>query len=119
MDNYSRPSTLSQTTILQVAIAAPLHRLFDYLPPTAEAPSGLEPGMRLKVPFGRGFRVGILVSIAEHSDIPLARLKRVANVLDASPVINAELLGLLRWASDYYRHPIGEVCHAALPKKNT
>src|SRR5690606_17134969 len=37
------------------------------------------------------------------------------NALDAEPVLPAELLATLRWAADYYHHPIGEVLSHALP----
>ena len=47
--------------ILRVALDVPLRRLFDYLPPRAGA-ALIEPGMRVRVPFGQpeagGFRGG-------------------------------------------------------------
>jgi primosomal protein N' (replication factor Y) len=36
-------------------------------------------------------------------------------VLDESPAIGTELLGSLRWAADYYHHPVGAVLSHALP----
>jgi primosomal protein N' (replication factor Y) len=87
--------------------------LFDYLAP----PSDIEPapGTRLRVPFGRSMRVGVLVDIASHSTVEARRLRRVEDVLDEAPAIPEDLLDLLRWAADYYQHPIGDVIVGALP----
>jgi primosomal protein N' (replication factor Y) len=113
--------------ILQIALDTPLRRVFDYLPPAGGPPAGLQPagqspsggpllpGVRVKVPFGRRQLVGILVGLAEDSQVAAAKLKPALEILDAAPVFDAVTLDLLRWASDYYHHPIGEVFAAALP----
>ena len=104
----------SKPGILQVAINAPLSRLFDYLPP--ESTNGcLQPGARVSVPFGRQNQTGIIIQLAEKSDLPRERLKRATATLDESPLLAADELWLIRFASDYYHHPIGEVVAAALP----
>jgi primosomal protein N' (replication factor Y) len=43
-------------------------------------------------------------------------LKPILEVLDAEPVLDPAMLALLKWAAEYYHHPIGEVLAAALPK---
>ncbi len=45
----------------------------------------------------------------------MRRLKHVLSILDEQPLLSEELLTLLRWAAQYYHHPIGEVMAAALP----
>jgi primosomal protein N' (replication factor Y) len=50
------------------------------------------------------------------SDVDESKLKTISKILDPVPVFDAPLLQLLRWAADYYHHPIGEVMAAALPK---
>ncbi len=101
--------------ILRVAIPAPLRRPFDYLPPPGRDPASLIPGIRLRVPFGRGHVIGVLLEVVKKSDVPASRLKPVTEILDARPLLDAELLDLLRWASRYYQHPIGEAIQQALP----
>ncbi len=101
--------------ILRIALDMPLRRLFDYLPPPAAAPTG-EIGQRVRVPFGRQRLVGLVMEQAESSELPPARLKSVLAVLDAEPVLDRSAVELLRWAADYYHHPIGEVIAAAIPK---
>ena len=79
-----------------------------------EAP--IEPGMRVRVPFGRQKLVGIVMERADSSDLAEERLKPILEVLDPRPVLDASALALLRWAAEYYHHPIGEVLSTALPK---
>jgi len=119
-----------QVTVLRVALDMPLRRLFDYLPPppqrarseiadsgeAAHATQAIQPGMRVRVPFGRQRLVGMVVSWRESSDVPADRLKPVLEVLDSRPVLDQSALALLTWAADYYHHPIGEVLAGALPK---
>ena len=100
---------------LRVAVPSPLRRCFDYLPPVGADVHTLQPGMRLRVPFGRSSVVVILLAISDETTVPKSRLKRVVEVLDASPVLSPVLLKLLMWAGAYYQHPIGEVMSNALP----
>jgi primosomal protein N' (replication factor Y) len=44
-----------------------------------------------------------------------ARLKPVAECLDAEPLISKDMLRLLVWVGEYYQHAIGEVIFGALP----
>jgi primosomal protein N' (replication factor Y) len=101
--------------ILRIALDTPLRRVFDYLPPAAGPDSVANPGVRVRVPFGRRQVVGILVEVAADSPIDAAKLKRALEILDSRPVFDAVTFELLRWAADYYHHPLGEVMAAALP----
>ena len=101
--------------ILRVALATPLRRLFDYRAP-AECAAPIEPGMRVRVPFGRQRLIGVVMETALRSDLPDGRLKAVIEPLDDRPIFDRALLELLDWAAGYYHHPIGEVLSAALPK---
>ena len=99
--------------ILRVALAVPLSRTFDYLPPAAGASP--TPGARVEVPFGRSQRIGLVVDSGVHSDWPREQLKPVRRVLDATPLFTPELLGNLMRAADYWCGAIGEVLFGALP----
>ena len=103
--------------ILQVALDTPLRRVFDYLPPAQRSPAQAapQPGVRVLVPFGRQRLIGILVGTVSESVLPVARLKAAHEFLDERPVFDPVTFELLRWAADYYHHPIGEVYAAALP----
>lgn len=101
--------------ILQVVLPVKLHRSFDYLPPKDAGAEPLKPGVRLSVPFGKSIRIGLLIGVANTSELPLSRLREVAAVIDNDPVFDARHLRLLQWASDYYQQPLGEVMFTALP----
>ena len=99
--------------IIQVAVPSPLRRHFDYLPPkTGPLPKA---GARVRVPFGRRELIGVVLEVCAHSPWPLDKLKPVLEVLDPEPLISNDMLGLLRWAAEYYQHPVGEVMQATLP----
>lgn len=101
--------------ILRVAIPVPLHSSYDYLPLEGEDVSELLPGKRLMVPFGKGRRCGVLLEVTSETKVSVAKLKPVLGVLDEVPLFSPEHLDYLRWLSDYYHHPLGEVLAAALP----
>ncbi|HEX4674546.1 MAG TPA: primosomal protein N' [Steroidobacteraceae bacterium] len=108
---------MTPACVFRVALDTPLKRLFDYLPPESTlwgAP--IAPGMRVRVPFGRQKLIGIVMEAADSSDVSPERLKPILEVLDPRPVLDASALALLRWAAEYYHHPIGEVLSTALPK---
>jgi primosomal protein N' (replication factor Y) len=104
---------LCKTPVLKVAIGVPLSRAFDYLPP-ADGPAPV-PGCRVRVPFGPRQQVGLVVGQADSSALAEGRMRRCAAVLDAQPILGEAELRLIRFTSDYYHHPVGEVVAAALP----
>jgi primosomal protein N' (replication factor Y) (superfamily II helicase) len=105
---------MSREPVLRVAINAPLSRLFDYLPP-ANGSTDFRPGSRLRVPFGRRTQTGMLLEVAGHSEIPSTKLRRAQEVIDDEPLLGSSDLWLIRFTSEYYHHPVGEVVAAALP----
>ena len=101
---------MAASRIYQVAVPTPLFRTFDYL-----ALDVLAPGVRVRVPFGRRELIGVVVAEVARSELPAGRLKDITQTLDTVPLLPPQTLSLLRWAADYYHHPLGEVIHAALP----
>ena len=96
--------------IVRVALPLPLPQTFDYL-------SGPEllPGCRVRVPFGRSKRIGIVIDTVERPAVSSDRLKSVEAVLDPQSLLDAELLASLRRAADYWCGAIGDVIFGALP----
>ena len=104
---------MAKAPILKVAINVPLSRTFDYLaPPGATVPA---PGSRVEVPFGKRRQVGIVLGAADQSDLPREKIRPATAVLDDEPLLSESDLWLIRFTSDYYHHPIGEVTAAAIP----
>jgi primosomal protein N' (replication factor Y) len=112
------PATPTHTTaalptrIVQVAVPVPLYTRFDYLLPGATT---VLAGCRVRVPFGRRQLIGVVLDTTTQSALPERSLKVISALIDAQPVLPADMLALLQWAADYYHHPIGEVMHTALP----
>ncbi|MCF6363313.1 MAG: primosomal protein N', partial [Gammaproteobacteria bacterium] len=102
-------------SILQVAIATPLRRCFDYHLGALLSSAAVMPGVRVKVSFGRSSTVGVVLERVDESRCQAGKLKAISAPLDELPLIPSSLLALLQWASDYYAHPIGEVIFSALP----
>ncbi|MFK5948907.1 MAG: primosomal protein N' [Methylococcales bacterium] len=99
--------------IIQVAIAIPVNRLFDYFAPIEN--DTIEPGSRVLVPFGKHKKVGFVIATCENSEVKAERLKPIIEVLDNSSLISNKDIQLLIWASRYYHHPLGDVFSAAFP----
>jgi primosomal protein N' (replication factor Y) len=109
-DNFNQDKSF-----VQVAVPAPLYSRFDYLVPPGLDPSQLQPGCRIKVPFGRRVQIGVILAHSDHSSVASNKLKPLQSVIDSQPVLPADILELLTWSSQYYQHPVGEVIQAALP----
>ncbi|MEE8093554.1 MAG: primosomal protein N' [Gammaproteobacteria bacterium] len=103
----------SHPAVIRVAVPVPIPGALDYLWPGPGAAPG--PGCRVRVPLGKGERIGIVLEHVSHSQIDAARLKEALEVLDSTPILGPDLLEALRWCADYYHHPIGEVVSQALP----
>lgn len=102
--------------VLKLAIPTPLRALFDYLPPPDCNPDILQPGSRLRVPFGRREVTGYLVEQGAHSELDAGSLKTAKALLDTESLLPEPLLALCNWAAEYYQHPPGEVFQAAFPR---
>lgn len=100
---------------LRIAIDVPLRKTFDYCLPAGWREPVPTPGTRIRVPFGKQSTIGIL--LYSHHQQPAFQLKAIEQVLDDAPLLNGELMDLLRWAADYYCHPLGEVITSALPAR--
>ncbi len=99
-------------TILRVALDVPVDRLFDY---RASDATEADIGRRVLVPFGRKTSIGVIVALADVSEVPPERLKNALRVLRDLPPLSPDDLRLMRFAADYYRHPLGSVVMDSLP----
>ena len=98
--------------IVRVAIDVPLAQTFDY----RAAALDVSVGQRVLVPFGKRNVVGVAVELADGSYIAPERLRNVARALP-HPRLDEADLRLLRFASDYYHYPLGQVVMNALPQR--
>lgn len=98
---------------VNVAISVPLHKSFTYAVP-AELEHIAISGTRVVVPFRRKERIGYILE-ANVEPNPKHKIKDVISFPDAEPIISEKLFKLLKWISEYYCSPIGEVFAASLP----
>src|SRR5215470_8568598 len=92
-----------------VALPVPLDMTFTY------SVNGQTPviGGRVLVPFRTSRLPGVVTAL--HDRQPSVETKTVHSVLDAEPLIDARLMELAEWISNYYIAPIGEVLRSMLP----
>ncbi len=103
---------------LQIVIATGLRQEFTYLAPdNAQGQNLPKIGLRVRVPFGRSERVGLIVGLSETTQIELSKLKPITELLDETPLLPSELWQLGLWAADYYQHPLGDALMHLLPAK--
>src|ERR1051326_5521651 len=95
-----------------VSLPVPLDQPFTYsLPETLR--HRVRPGSRLLVPFGTRKLTGVILRC--HDEPPQVAIRDALRLLDAEPVLDAELLALGRWIAGYYCAPLGEVLRGMLP----
>ncbi len=99
-------------TILRVALDVPLPRLFDY---TADDATAADIGRCVRVPFGHGEKVGMIVGLAEHSAHAPDKLKPASMILRDLPALPRDWIELGEFCSRYYQQPLGAVLSMALP----
>ncbi|MCI0651540.1 MAG: primosomal protein N' [Planctomycetes bacterium] len=110
---YPERCIVHSVPFARVALAIPVRELFDYRVPEALAAS-VVPGARVRVPFGRGVRIGYCVERDAECRHP--QPKDIAAVLDDEPLLDGALLRFVQWTADYYLASVGEVIESAIPK---
>ena len=103
----------SSTRYASFAIAIPLYRVFDY---AIETNDPAIVGTRYRLPFGKGHKIGVLLSVSESSALDSKKIKPVLEALDAESVVSEHMLDLCRWMASYYLQPPGDVVFQCLPK---
>jgi primosomal protein N' (replication factor Y) len=95
-----------------VSLPVPIDQPFTYsLPETLR--HRVLPGSRLMVPFGSRKLTGVILRC--HDERPEVATRDALRLIDAAPVLDAELLALGRWISGYYCSPLGDVLRGMLP----
>ena len=101
--------------ILQIALDTPLNAIFDYRW-HCEADAHPHIGQLALVPFGAREVVGLIVGIADDTDVPQNKLKDALSVRSQLSPLSPQWLALAGFAADYYQRPLGEVALPGLPK---
>src|SRR5271169_4343457 len=91
--------------LVDVAVMAAIRN-----PLTYRVPEGMDvrAGHRVQVPLGTRQARGIALEPGERL-APGVKVREIARVLDAEPLLSPELLTLGLWIAEYYLAPVGEV----------
>lgn len=100
--------------IAQVALPVPLDKPFDYaiLPEHTPVLGG-----RVKVPFGKQYKIGVVTALLATSDCPIDKLKPLIQSIDEAALWQQELYDLIAWCSRYYQYPLGDTFAIAMPTR--
>ena len=115
---HPTPTEEKSPRFIEVALPVPIQKLFTY-----RAPPGLADVMRLGarvlVPFGKQTLTGYISNFRAELD-PASELsedgvKEIIELQDEEPLVTEEILGLTKWAAEYYAASWGEMLKASLP----
>lgn len=99
----------------EVIVPLALDGFFTYFIPS-EMSSGILPGMRVEIEFGKSKRYsGIVRRIKDQSS--WQKTKPIIEVLDSEPIVTEKQMELWEWISTYYMCSIGEVMIASVPSQ--
>ncbi len=100
------------TNLALISLPVGIDREFTYrIPPHLQAHAQI--GVRALVPFGRQVATGLIVGFPSETNV--SGLKDIREIIDTTPVMPEELVGLCEWIASYYLAPLGEVLRAAIP----
>ena len=101
--------------VVQVVVDKPLSQGFDYS--WDKEALGFLPvvGLIVEVPFGRSTLVGMVIKVSDHSEYEIDKLKQVMRVAPLPP-LDAPVLRLMNFASQYYIHALGETIIPTIPQ---
>ncbi|MCA9081852.1 MAG: primosomal protein N', partial [Planctomycetaceae bacterium] len=99
----------------QVVFNRPLDTAYHYLVPQPLREL-IQPGQRVRVPFGRGSQLTTGYCVAIGHDAPTSRrLKSIEEILDREPLLSPAMLDLTKWISERYLCSWGQVLESVVP----
>ncbi|MEO5767163.1 MAG: primosomal protein N' [Polyangia bacterium] len=100
-------------TFWEVAVALPVPGTFTYRDPR---PGGrIVSGTQVVVPFGGRTVTGFVLGPAVASGTRF-KPRDIEAVVPGTPAFDEQMMGLARWAAEYYQAPLGELLRAGLPQ---
>jgi primosomal protein N' (replication factor Y) len=94
----------------QVAIDAPVRQVFTY-----SSHLELKRGVSVKAPFGRRHSDALVLNEIDKPENTEFTIREITESLDIRWPLSDRFVSWLEWLSDYYLHPIGQVCQMAFP----
>jgi len=113
MTSPDRPPAAAARRFVDVALPLPLFRNFTYAV-DGEPANPLVPGARVVVPLRNKREIGVCIGASDGASLKVAP-KAILDVPDPEPAVDAPLLALCRWISEYYVVPLGVALRCVLP----
>ena len=107
---------MARFRILKVALDTPLDFFFDYGWTVGDDEPEPQVGQFVLLPFGRRETTGLIVDIADTSELPPEKLKSALAIRTQLAPLSPQWIALCRFAADYYQRPLGEVAVPGVPK---
>ena len=104
----------TEISYVHVAVGLPLNDPFTYRMAKYAVSKSLL-GCRVLVPFKNKSILGYVVGVNVSDDGSLYQIKNVIERIDTAPVLDASMLKITKWISDYYLCSWGEAIENALP----
>src|SRR3989338_4649140 len=101
--------------IVDVAVPFRVAGTFHYVAPP-EIASKIQIGNVIKIPFRNQPSFGFVVGFPQTTPLESFRIKPIEGLVSEAPFFDEQMLHFLRWVSEYYCHPLGEVISTAIPK---
>ena len=98
-------------TIARIALPVALDRNFDYWIPDGPA---VARGTIVRVHLARRSLIGVVVDVANESDISRERVQPIDEIV-ALPPLPTDVMTLAEFVADYYHQPLGMVVAMAVP----
>jgi len=111
---------LTDVICAEIVFNIPVDQTFSYRIPD-ELRGLVQPGQRVKVPFGRGnqVQVGFCVGLVKPPETwgleRLAKLKFLVELVDVVPLLTSTMLKLTRWIAEHYLCTWGQVLESVVP----
>ncbi|MEM8868050.1 MAG: primosomal protein N' [Verrucomicrobiota bacterium] len=107
------PPSVAPSIVEVVAFSGFDKALAYAVPPTCQAQ--VQIGSLVRVPLRRRSELGVVTQIGTEQVIPPGKLKMLYEVVQAHPVLTAELIQLFRWAVIYYASSPEAMLEAMIP----
>jgi primosomal protein N' (replication factor Y) (superfamily II helicase) len=101
--------------IVDVAVPYRVPQSFHYSV-NPEMEEALSLGSLVQVPFRNRATYAFVLGFPTETTVAASRLKSVESVLVQAPLFDEAMLRFLKWVSEYYCSPLGEVLATAFPK---
>ncbi len=102
---------MSESSLVSVALAGPWWTLLTY-----RTKFFCETGMRVRVPVGRGSRVGLVIAAGDSvPDDYDGEVREILEAIDERPLLPEATMRLVRWFADTYLCGVGTAMKTLLP----